>query len=80
MVRIGGRPARVADKLFDGTRPVAWLIWRLISMPTFEERFVVPPMEREEAVDALFPMLDPVSRNYWRWPNARCKRYGNTRV
>jgi hypothetical protein len=37
-------------------------------------------MEREEAVDALFPMLDPVSRNYWRWPNAWCKRYGNTRV
>ena len=30
-------------------------IWRLTSMPTFEERFVVPPMERETAVDALFP-------------------------
>ena len=39
-------------------------IWRLTSMPTFEERFVVPPMEREAAVDALFPVLDPVSRNY----------------
>jgi nitrate reductase beta subunit len=33
-------------------------------MPTFEERFVVPPMERESGVDALFPVLDPVSRNY----------------
>jgi nitrate reductase beta subunit len=33
-------------------------------MPTFEERFVVPPMERETAVDALFPQLDPVSYNY----------------
>ena len=39
-------------------------IWRLTSMPTFEERFVVPAMERETAVDALFPELDPVSRNY----------------
>ena len=39
-------------------------IWRLTSMPTFEERFVVPPMERELGVDALFPVLDPVSRNY----------------
>jgi nitrate reductase beta subunit len=39
-------------------------IWRLTSMPTFEERFVVPPMERETAVDALFPQLDPVSHNY----------------
>jgi len=39
-------------------------IWRLTSMPTFEERFVVPPMERETAVDSLFPVLDPVSRNY----------------
>jgi nitrate reductase beta subunit len=39
-------------------------IWRLTSMPTFEERFVVPPMERETAVEDLFPVLDPVSRNY----------------
>jgi nitrate reductase beta subunit len=39
-------------------------IWRLTSLPTFEERFVVPPMERETAVDSLFPQLDPVSRNY----------------
>ena len=39
-------------------------IWRLTSMPTFEERFVVPAMERETAVESLFPALDPVSRNY----------------
>jgi nitrate reductase beta subunit len=39
-------------------------IFRLTSLPTFEERFVVPPMERDTAVESLFPMLDPVSRNY----------------
>jgi len=39
-------------------------IWRLNSLPTFEERFVVPAMERETAVESMFPALDPVSRNY----------------
>jgi nitrate reductase / nitrite oxidoreductase, beta subunit len=39
-------------------------IFRLTSLPTFEERFVVPPMERDTAVESLFPSLDPVSRNY----------------
>ncbi|MBV1699821.1 MAG: nitrate reductase subunit beta, partial [Hyphomicrobiales bacterium] len=39
-------------------------IFRLTSLPTFEERFVVPAMEREVAVESLFPALDPVSRNY----------------
>jgi len=39
-------------------------IWRLTSLPTFEERFVVPAMERETAVESLFPSLDPISRNY----------------
>ncbi len=39
-------------------------IFRLTSLPTFEERFVVPPMERDTAVESLFPALDPVSRNY----------------
>ena len=34
------------------------------ALPTFEERFVVPPMERDTAVESLFPSLDPVSRNY----------------
>ena len=50
-------------------------IWRLTSMPTFEERFVgVPPMERETAVDSLFPSARsgratirfPQGRG-WRW-------------
>ncbi len=31
-------------------------IFRLTSQPTFEERFVVPPLAREEAVEAT---LDP---------------------
>jgi nitrate reductase beta subunit len=39
-------------------------IFRLTSLPTFEERFVVPPMERDTSVESMFPMLDPVSRNY----------------
>ena len=39
-------------------------IWRLTSLPTFEERFVVPPMERDTSVESMFPVLDPVSRNY----------------
>jgi nitrate reductase beta subunit len=39
-------------------------IWRLTSLPTFEERFVVPAMERETAVESMFPSLDPISRNY----------------
>jgi nitrate reductase beta subunit len=39
-------------------------IFRLTSLPTFEERFVVPPMERDTSVESMFPVLDPVSRNY----------------
>ncbi len=34
-------------------------IFRLTSMPTFEERFVVPPLAREQAVEAT---LDPFTR------------------
>lgn len=39
-------------------------IWRLTSLPTFEERFVVPPLAREMAVENQFPELDPERRNY----------------
>jgi len=39
-------------------------IYQLTSLPTYEERFVVPAMERELAVEAQFPALDPVARNY----------------
>jgi hypothetical protein len=38
-------------------------IFRLTSLPTFEERFVVP-LERDTAVESMFPVLDPVSRDY----------------
>ncbi|MBI2504069.1 MAG: nitrate reductase subunit beta [Candidatus Latescibacteria bacterium] len=34
-------------------------IWRLTSMPTFEERFVVPPLAREMAIES---MVDPFTR------------------
>ena len=73
-VRVYMRSKKVKDipeeevqrALADGKTTAAEVeaIWRLTSMPTFEERFVVPPMERETAVDALFPQLDPVSHNY----------------
>ncbi len=37
-------------------------VFELTSLPTFEERFVVPPMERERAMDGELPPLDPYSR------------------
>ncbi|MCC6618122.1 MAG: nitrate reductase subunit beta [Chloroflexi bacterium] len=37
-------------------------IFRLTSLPTYEERFVVPPMERETAIQAQFPDIDPLTR------------------
>ncbi|MFO0758302.1 MAG: nitrate reductase subunit beta [Byssovorax sp.] len=33
-------------------------IYRLTSLPTFEERFVIPPMHREEAISALSDPLE----------------------
>ncbi len=39
-------------------------IYRLTSLPTYEERFVLPAMEREVALEVQFPSLDPISRNY----------------
>ncbi len=39
-------------------------IYRLTSLPTFDERFVIPAMERESAVEEQFPALDPIARNY----------------
>ena len=41
------------------TAEEAEAIFRLTSMPTFEERFVVPPLAREQAVEAT---LDPFTR------------------
>jgi nitrate reductase beta subunit len=37
----------------DTTREEAEAIYRLTSLPTFEERFVIPPLHREEAIEAL---------------------------
>ena len=39
-------------------------IFRLTALPTFDERFVVPPLRQEVVVETQFPSLDPVSRNY----------------
>ncbi len=40
------------------TREEAEAIYRLTSLPTFEERFVIPPMHREEAISALSDPLE----------------------
>ncbi len=42
----------------DLTRVEAEEIYRLTSLPTFEDRFVIPPMHREEAVSALDDPLE----------------------
>ncbi len=42
--------------------PEAEAIFRLTALPTYEERFVVPPMERETAIEAQFPDIDPLTR------------------
>src|SRR5690606_5907922 len=71
-VRVHMRSKRVADGSPDeGQKAVAHgdttaeeaeAIFRLTALPTFEERFVVPPMEREAAIDSQFPDLDPLTR------------------
>ena len=73
-VRVYMRSKKVKDipedeverALAEGTTTPAEVeaIYRLTSMPTFEERFVVPPMERETAVESPSPLLDPVSQNH----------------
>jgi nitrate reductase beta subunit len=42
----------------DCTREEAEAIYRLTSLPTFDERFVIPPMHREEAISALSDPLE----------------------
>jgi len=58
--------AEVDKALTDAgiTAKEAEAIYRLTALPTYEERFVMPAMERDTAVEDLFPALDPVSRNY----------------
>jgi nitrate reductase beta subunit len=42
----------------DCTRDEAEAIYRLTSLPTFDQRFVIPPMHREEAISALSDPLE----------------------
>jgi nitrate reductase / nitrite oxidoreductase, beta subunit len=42
----------------DTTAEEAEAIYRLTSLPTFDERFVIPPMHREEAISALTDPLE----------------------
>ncbi len=55
------RPAEEEEALRAGgtTREEAEAIFRLTAMPTFEERFVVPPLAREMAIEAT---MDPFTR------------------
>ncbi len=55
---------REALRLGNTDPDEAEAIFRLTALPTFDERFVVPPLGREEAMETQFPSLDPVSRNY----------------
>jgi nitrate reductase beta subunit len=53
---VGDVEASVADRMLreaDCTREEAEAIYRLTSLCTFDERFVIPPMHREEAIEML---------------------------
>jgi len=59
---VGNVPAEeVAHALADGKTNAeeAEAIFRLTSLPTFKERFVIPPMARELAIEAR---VDPFQR------------------
>ena len=51
---------RVAQILAEAecTKEEAEAIYRLTSLPTFEDRFVIPPSHREEAIEALSDPLE----------------------
>jgi nitrate reductase beta subunit len=53
-------PAKVDAMLAEAdlSRAEALAIYRLTSLPTFEERFVIPPSHREEAIEALSDPLE----------------------
>jgi nitrate reductase beta subunit len=57
-------PEETEQALAQGntTATEAEAIFRLTSLATFDERFVVPPMGRETAIESQFPGLDPLSR------------------
>jgi len=53
---VGDVSAEVADRMLgeaDCSQEEAEAIFRLTSLCTFEERFVIPPMHREEAIEML---------------------------
>jgi nitrate reductase beta subunit len=55
-VTVGDTEATKVEALLaeaDTTREEAEAIYRLTSLPTFDERFVIPPSHREEAIEAL---------------------------
>ncbi len=57
--RVGDVPEKEVDRALVGAHlnvEEADAIYRLTAMPTYEERFVVPPIAREQAVEAL---VDP---------------------
>jgi hypothetical protein len=57
---VGLAPAELQAALAQGqtTAEEADAIFRLTSLPTYEERFVVPPLAREQAIELV---LDPFS-------------------
>ena len=58
---VGDVPAQLVDRLLaevDCTRADAEAIYRLTSLPSFEDRFVIPPAHREEAIAALSDPLE----------------------
>jgi nitrate reductase beta subunit len=60
--KVGDVPQAAVDRaLAEGrtTPEEVEAIFRLTSMPTFEERFVLPPLGREEAIEAV---VDPYTR------------------
>ena len=59
---VGDVSAEVVDRMLheaDCSREEAEAIYRLTSLCTFEDRFVIPPSHREEAIEAL---CDPLTR------------------
>lgn len=60
-VTVGDVPSSLVDGLLsevDCTAEEADAIYRLTSLPTFEDRFVIPPSHREEAIAALNDPLE----------------------
>ena len=55
-VTVGDIDMKVAEKMLmeaDCTVEQAGAIYRLTSLCTFEDRFVIPPMHREEAIEMM---------------------------